>query len=207
MNKPLTPDFIGHCLDTAIPFAIGIVGLIYYQWRIAKDINTGKRTEAEGKSRLKKVRIFCCLILLFGIVKVSEFWGKTSLVVTPTAAQAKIGALAVQQLIDAVNARGEDKLISAKTVKHLHLGSEALPSKKILLQHGANESEGREVAICTIKNDATYLVFVYKTSTEFWTYVIDEDGRVKMAEHLLIGKSSQDISNSPEISSLIATEE
>jgi hypothetical protein len=68
-----TSDLTGHYIDTAIPFALGIIGLIYYSRRIAKDITSGKRTEAEEKSRLRKIRIVCCMIMLLGVLKLTEF--------------------------------------------------------------------------------------------------------------------------------------
>jgi hypothetical protein len=75
MDKVIvTPDFIGRCVDATIPLAIGIIGLIYYPRRTAKDIESGKRSEAEGKSRLKKLRIGCCLIILLGVVEVTDFF-------------------------------------------------------------------------------------------------------------------------------------
>jgi hypothetical protein len=67
-------DFIGRCIDTAIPLALGIFGLIYYPIRTAKDIKSGKKSEAEAKLFLKKNRIFCCLIILLGLVQLSEFF-------------------------------------------------------------------------------------------------------------------------------------
>jgi hypothetical protein len=75
MNQSFfTYDFIGRCIDTAIPFALGIIGLIYYPRRIAKQIESGKFSEAEGKSRLKKARIACYAIMLLGVLKLTEFF-------------------------------------------------------------------------------------------------------------------------------------
>jgi hypothetical protein len=75
MNKTsITPDFIGQCIDTAIPFALGIIGLLYYPRRIAKRIESGKLSEEDGKKRLKRTRIACCAIMLLGVLKLTEFF-------------------------------------------------------------------------------------------------------------------------------------
>jgi hypothetical protein len=70
----ITADFIGRCIDTAIPFVIGIIGLIYYPRRIAKEIQSGKRTEVEAKQRLKRLKIAFYLIMLLGVFKLTEFF-------------------------------------------------------------------------------------------------------------------------------------
>jgi hypothetical protein len=75
MNKTsITPDFIGQCIVTAIPFVLGVIGLLYYPRRIDKDIESGKRTETEGKQRLKRLKIACYLIMLLGVLKLTEFF-------------------------------------------------------------------------------------------------------------------------------------
>lgn len=67
-------DFIGHCIDTAIPFAIGVIGLVYFPRRVRKDIESKKHSDEDGKKRLKKYKIFCYLILLLGFLKLTEFF-------------------------------------------------------------------------------------------------------------------------------------
>jgi hypothetical protein len=74
MNEPyITADFIGRCIDTAIPFALGIIGLLYYPRRIAKQIESGKLSEEDGKKRLKRARIACFAIMLLGVLKLTDF--------------------------------------------------------------------------------------------------------------------------------------
>lgn len=64
---------MGLYIDTAIPFALGIGGLIYYSIKNSREIASGKRTETEGKSRLKKIWVLCGLIVLVGVLKLTEF--------------------------------------------------------------------------------------------------------------------------------------
>ena len=61
------PDFIGRSIDAAVPLAIGVFGLFYYPSRIEKDIKSGKRSEAEAKPMLKKLKIIFGLTTLLGI--------------------------------------------------------------------------------------------------------------------------------------------
>jgi hypothetical protein len=67
-------DFIGHYFDTVLPFAIGMIGLLYYPRRIAKDIESGKRTQIEGEKMLKRLKWVWYLMFLFGFVKITEFF-------------------------------------------------------------------------------------------------------------------------------------
>jgi hypothetical protein len=68
----ITPDFIGRCIDAAVPLVIGIIGLLYYPHRVAKNIESGKWSETEGKKKLKRVWIAYGLIALLGILQI--FW-------------------------------------------------------------------------------------------------------------------------------------
>jgi hypothetical protein len=70
----ITADFIGRCIDTIIPFVIGIIGLVYSPRRIAKEVESRKRTEVEGKQLLKRLKIACYLIMLLGVFKLIEFF-------------------------------------------------------------------------------------------------------------------------------------
>jgi hypothetical protein len=63
-------DYIGRCLDNAIWLGIGIVGLLYYPWKIRRDIGSNILTEAQGKSRLQKVRILCYFAIAVGVLRV-----------------------------------------------------------------------------------------------------------------------------------------
>lgn len=74
----VTPDFIGSCIDTGILFAIGIAGLIYYPHRFAKDVESGKYSEGEGKARLKKIKLACYAVIVLGLVNASKFIGLTN---------------------------------------------------------------------------------------------------------------------------------
>lgn len=62
----ITYDFIGRCLDAAIPLAIGIIGLLYYPRRIRRDIKSGNLTEGQGRMRLQKVKTLSYFAILFG---------------------------------------------------------------------------------------------------------------------------------------------
>jgi hypothetical protein len=93
-------------------------------------------------------------------------------VANPAFAQSTNGTLTVKQLIDAVNAKGEDRSVSAKVAEFLHLGSEALPAKKIRIP--VQGSEDREISAFSIENDAKYILLVHMTSTEGWMYAHDD---------------------------------
>jgi hypothetical protein len=73
-DKFMTPDFIGRCFDAAIPLAIGVFGLLYYPHKVAKNIESGKWSEAEGKKKLKGVWIAYGLIALFGVLQIIWFF-------------------------------------------------------------------------------------------------------------------------------------
>ncbi len=66
----MTPDYIGHCLDAAVPLILGIIGMIYYPYRIAKNIQSKKYSVEEGKNKLKRVLIAYGLIALLGILQI-----------------------------------------------------------------------------------------------------------------------------------------
>jgi hypothetical protein len=68
----ITPDFIGRCVDAAIPLIIGVIGILYYPRRVAKNIQSGKWSEAKGKKQLKRCWIAFGLITLFGVLQI--FW-------------------------------------------------------------------------------------------------------------------------------------
>jgi hypothetical protein len=69
-DKFMTPDFIGRCVDAAIPLAIGLIGLLYYPHKVEKNVESGKWSEAEGKKKLKGVWIAYGAITLFGILQI-----------------------------------------------------------------------------------------------------------------------------------------
>jgi hypothetical protein len=73
-NTFLFFDFIGHYLDTVLPFAIGMIGLLYYPRQIAKDIESGKRTQIGGEKMLKRLKWVWYLMFLFGLFKITEFF-------------------------------------------------------------------------------------------------------------------------------------
>jgi hypothetical protein len=66
----INADFIGRCIDNAIWLGIGIVGLIYYPWKIRRDIKADILTEAKGKSRLSQVRILCYFAIAVGVFRI-----------------------------------------------------------------------------------------------------------------------------------------
>jgi hypothetical protein len=70
----MTPIFIGKCLDVAVPFAAGLIGLFYYPRRIARDVESGKVSAADGKKRLNMIKPACYFGILFGIYKASTFF-------------------------------------------------------------------------------------------------------------------------------------
>jgi len=61
--------FVTHYIDAAILLAAGIIGLFYYPRRVAKDIESGKRSEEDGKQWLKKIKFACYFAILYGICK------------------------------------------------------------------------------------------------------------------------------------------
>ena len=65
----LTADFVGRCIDNAIWLGIGIVGLLYYPWKIRRDIESSVLTEGQGKSRLQKVRMLCYCAIAVGVLR------------------------------------------------------------------------------------------------------------------------------------------
>lgn len=70
----MTPIFIGQCLDVAVPLAAGLIGLVYYPRRSARDIKTGKRSEEDGKKWLKKIKFVCYFAICFGLYKITDFF-------------------------------------------------------------------------------------------------------------------------------------
>jgi hypothetical protein len=69
MNQTsVTPDFIGRCIDATIPLVLGIIGLLYYPYRVAKNVKSGKWSESEGKKKLIRVLIAYSLIALVGVL-------------------------------------------------------------------------------------------------------------------------------------------
>jgi hypothetical protein len=71
MDKSLiTADFVGRCLDNAIWLGIGIVGLLYYPSKIRRDIKASILTDAQGRSRLKKVRMVCYFAIVIGLLRI-----------------------------------------------------------------------------------------------------------------------------------------
>jgi hypothetical protein len=70
----MTPDFVGRCIDTAIPLTVGLIGLVYYPRRIRKEVESGKWTEAEGKHRIIRFKIACFLFILLGVLMLSKFF-------------------------------------------------------------------------------------------------------------------------------------
>jgi hypothetical protein len=69
-NTSITLDFIGRCFDAAVPLVLGIIGLLYYPHKVAKNIESGKWTEAEGRKKLKRVWIAYGLLALLGILQI-----------------------------------------------------------------------------------------------------------------------------------------
>ena len=63
-------DYIGRCLDNAVWLGIGIVGLLYYPWKIRRDIKADILTEAKGKSRLSQVRMISCFAIAVGVLRI-----------------------------------------------------------------------------------------------------------------------------------------
>ena len=70
----MTPVIIGKCLDVAVPLVVGVIGLFYYPRRIAKDVESGKISDAEGKKRLKIIRLTCCFGICLGLYNINEFF-------------------------------------------------------------------------------------------------------------------------------------
>jgi hypothetical protein len=66
----LTADLVGRCIDNAIWLGIGIFGLLYYPWKIRRDIKTSILTEEQGKARLKKVRLLCYFCIAMGVFRI-----------------------------------------------------------------------------------------------------------------------------------------
>ena len=71
MNQTfLHADFVGRCIDNAIWLGIGIVGLVYYPWKIRRDIKADMLTEAKGKSRLSQIRMISCFAIAVGVLRI-----------------------------------------------------------------------------------------------------------------------------------------
>jgi hypothetical protein len=71
-----THDFYARCFDAAIPLAIGIFGLIYYPWRIRREVASGKSTEEQGQTKLKKVKTLCYFAIIFGLYLIVSLFFK-----------------------------------------------------------------------------------------------------------------------------------
>lgn len=69
-QKIFTPDFVGHCIDAAIPLVLGIIGLLYYPHQIAKNVKSRKCSEDEGKKKLKRVLIAYSLVAFIGVLNI-----------------------------------------------------------------------------------------------------------------------------------------
>lgn len=67
-------DFYGRCLDAAIPIVAGLICLVYYPRRFAKDVKAGKLSDIQAATRLKKVKLCCYFLLLFGLYKITTFF-------------------------------------------------------------------------------------------------------------------------------------
>jgi hypothetical protein len=65
-----TADLVGRCIDNAIWLGIGIFGLLYYPWKIRRDIKVSILTEGQGKSRLQKVRMLCYFCIAMGVFRI-----------------------------------------------------------------------------------------------------------------------------------------
>ena len=63
-------DFSVRCVGAAISIAIGIIGLVCIPPYIWRRIESGKYSEAEGRKRLRNIRIIGCLIIFFGLLKI-----------------------------------------------------------------------------------------------------------------------------------------
>jgi hypothetical protein len=63
----ITPDFIGRSIDAAIPLICGIIGFFSSPRQIAKRVKSGKMSAAEAKINLKKLKIGCLILMLFGL--------------------------------------------------------------------------------------------------------------------------------------------
>jgi hypothetical protein len=63
-------DFSVRCVSAAISIAIGIIGLVCIPPYIWRRIESGKYSEAEGRKRLRNIRIIGCLIIFFGLLKI-----------------------------------------------------------------------------------------------------------------------------------------
>jgi hypothetical protein len=71
MDKTLfASDFTVRCIGAAISVAIGIMGLVCIPPYIWRKIESGKYSEAEGRKRLRIIRIIACLIILVGLLKI-----------------------------------------------------------------------------------------------------------------------------------------
>ena len=66
----MTPDFIGRSLDAGVPLVLGVIGLLYCPHRVAKNVESGKWSEAEGKRKLNRVRVAYSLLALLGILQI-----------------------------------------------------------------------------------------------------------------------------------------
>jgi hypothetical protein len=63
----ITPDFIGRSIDAAIPLVCGIIGFFTSPRHIEKRVKSKKMSEAEAKKNLKKIKIGCLILTLFGL--------------------------------------------------------------------------------------------------------------------------------------------
>jgi hypothetical protein len=63
-------DYIGRCLDNSVWLGIGIVGLLYYPWKIRRDVKANMLTEGLGKARLQKVRMLCYFAIAVGVFRI-----------------------------------------------------------------------------------------------------------------------------------------
>jgi hypothetical protein len=63
----ITPDLIGRSIDAAIPLACGIIGFFTSARYIEKRVKSGKISDAEAKKNLKRLKIGCLILTLFGL--------------------------------------------------------------------------------------------------------------------------------------------
>jgi len=70
----MTPVFIGKCLDVAVPLAAGLIGLFYYPRKVAREIEAGKVSIADGEKRLKIIKLACYFAICFGLYKITEIF-------------------------------------------------------------------------------------------------------------------------------------
>lgn len=63
-------DFSIRCVGATISVAIGIMGLVCIPPYIWRKIESGKYSKAEGRKRLRNIRIIACLIIFAGLLKI-----------------------------------------------------------------------------------------------------------------------------------------